>query len=79
MAKEKKFPAKIVRENYVFRGRKIPVGTVVQVTEAQFASMTRMKPPYAERVEAPTQAAPIETAGEEIAAPKAAGPKPAKK
>jgi hypothetical protein len=77
MAKEKTFPAKIVRANYVFRGRKIPVGTVVQVTEAQFTSMTRVKPPYAERVGGSTQAAPIEAAGEAIAEPKAA--KPAKK
>lgn len=78
MAKEKTFPVRITRSNYVFRGRKIPVGTVVEVTEAQFASMTAVRPPYAARVEQSTQAAPIETAGEAIAEPKAAA-KPAKK
>jgi hypothetical protein len=70
MANEKTFPVRIVRGPYVFRGRSIPVGTVVQVTEAQFRAMTRVSPPYAERVEAGSPATPVAEAGEPVAAPK---------
>lgn len=63
------FPVRIIRERYVYGGRSIPVGSVVQVTEAQFRSMTRMSPPYAERVEPAAEAVAIEAAGEAVTPP----------
>jgi hypothetical protein len=70
MADEKTFPVRITRENYTFRNERIPVGTIVEVTDAQFRDMTSVEPPFAEKV----KAAEAKAAGSEVvplAAPEA--------
>lgn len=72
------FPVRIIRERYTYGDRTIPVGAVVEVTEAQFAAMTSMTPPYAERVESGGDAAvALSAAGENIAPSAAASDAPA--
>lgn len=39
-------PAKVVGENYHFRGKKIPKGRIVQVTRSALEEAGRVNPPY---------------------------------
>lgn len=38
--------ARVARENYHFRGKRIPVGRVVKVSESAFEDAQRVRPPY---------------------------------
>lgn len=51
--------AKVTRANYIFRGHKIPVGTVLKVTDDQLEAASTKNPPYFEKTAAPKKGTPF--------------------